>query len=146
MARHRLDVYRVRRELMEQLTQKFPGKISVCHPGGSRLDCLKLRNGTRISVRACRSLNMASRGRVWALQKANGIHCRITLLAALNPENTAFEKFYLLPRIQNRQRIHLSPAGKWEGKGASLANLDAFYETVKTMKAVPATYFAVDER
>ncbi len=146
MARHRLDVYKVRRELMQQLTQKFPGKVSVFHAGGSRLNCLKLRNGARVSVRACRSVNMASRGRVWALQKANGISCRITLLAGMNPENTAFDKFYLLPRIQNRQRIHISPLGKWNGKAATLANLDLFYETVKSMRGVPATNFAVDER
>jgi len=67
-------------------------------------------------------------------------------VAAMNPENTAFEKFYLLPRIRNRQRIHISPGGKWLSRATPLPNLDSFYSIVKSMKRSAPTELAVEER
>ena len=113
---------------MQQLADLFPGKVSVFSWAWRRRNCLKLKNGTKIAVRLCRSIKLVAKGRVWVLQAARDEHCRITLVAGMNPENTAIEALYLTTRLKNRSKIHITENSEWLQRGVRLEDLRSFYE------------------
>jgi DNA invertase Pin-like site-specific DNA recombinase len=131
-AEHRLHVRRIRSELMQQLVEMFPGRVAVFSWAWKRRNCLRLKNGPKVAVRVCRSIKLITKGRVWVLQAARDERCRITLMAGMNPENTAPEAFYLTSRLKNRSKIHITENSQWLGKGVRLEDLRSFYEVLMT--------------
>jgi hypothetical protein len=95
-----------------------------------RRDCLKLKNGTKVAVRVCRSIHLLTKGRVWALQAAKGERCCITLMAGMNPENTALETFYVTGHMKNPSRLHITEDSEWLKEGVRLNDLRFFYDVV----------------
>jgi hypothetical protein len=132
---HRLQVRRVRAELMQQLVNIFPGNVSIVSRGGPRRNCLRLRDGTRVSVRACRSINLVTKGRMWVLQAAKGERSRLTLMAGMNSQNTSFEEFYVAHRFENHSKIHIAASCEWLLKGIHLQDLTCFCKAVETLKS-----------
>jgi DNA invertase Pin-like site-specific DNA recombinase len=132
---HRLQVRRVRAELMQQLVTLFPDKVSIVLRGGPRRNCLKLRDGTRVSVRACRSINLVTKGHMWVLQAAKGERSRLVLMAGMNSQNTSFEEFYVAHRFENRSKIHIAPSCEWLRKGIHLQDLTCFCKAVDTLRS-----------
>ncbi len=55
-AENRLHVRKIRSELMQQLVEMFPGRVSIFSWAWRRRNCLKLRNGIKVAVRVCRSI------------------------------------------------------------------------------------------
>jgi hypothetical protein len=131
-AEHRLHIRRIRLELMQQLVGMFPERVSVLSWAWRRRNCLKLKNGTRIAVRVCRSIKLVTKGRMWILQAARDERCRITLVAGMNPENVALEAFYLTTRLNNPCKVHISENSEWLQSGVRLEDLRSFYDAVMT--------------
>jgi len=127
---HRLQIRRIRSELMQQLVEMFPGRVSVFSWAWRRRNCLRLKNGTKVAVRVCRSIKLVTKGRMWILQAARDERCRITLVAGMNPENAALEAFYLTTRLKNPCKVHIAENSEWLEKGVRLENLRSFYEVV----------------
>ena len=128
-AEHRLHVRRIRSELMQQLVEMFPGRVSVFSWEWRRRNCLRLKNGTKVAVRVCRSIKLV-KGRMWISQAARDERCRITLVAGMNPENAALEAFYLTTRLKNPCKVHIAENSEWLEKGVRLEDLRSFYEVV----------------
>jgi DNA invertase Pin-like site-specific DNA recombinase len=129
-AEHRLYVRKVRSELMQQLVEMFPGKVSIFSWAWRRRNCLRLKNGIKVAVRVCRSIKLVTKGRMWILQAARDERCRMTLMAGLNPENTAIEAFYLTTRLKNLSKIHITENSEWLKEGVRLEHLRSFHEVV----------------
>jgi len=129
-AEHRLHVRRVRSELMQQIVDMFPGRVSVFSWAWRRRSCLRLKNGTKIAVRVCRSIKLVTKGRMWVLQAARDERCRVTLVAGMDSENQALESFYLTTRLRNPSKIHITADNEWLHGGVCLKNLQSFYEVV----------------
>jgi hypothetical protein len=129
-AEHRTHVRRIRADLMKQLVDMFPGNVSVFSWTWKRRNCLKLKNGTRVAVRVCRSIHLVEKGRMWALQAAKEEHRRVTLVAGMNPENTALEAFYVTGRLKNPSKRHITKDTEWLTKGVCLTDLRSFYDVV----------------
>lgn len=129
-AEHRLHVRKIRSELMQQLVEMFPGRVSVFSWAWRRRNCLRLRNGTKVAVRVCRSIKLVTKGRMWVLQAASDERCRITLVAGMNPENTAIGAFYLTTRLKNRCKVHIAEDSEWLLEGVRLEDLRSFHEVV----------------
>lgn len=129
-AEHRLHVRRIRSEMMQQLVEMFSGRVSVFSWAWRRRSCLRLKNGLKIAVRVCRSINLITKGRMWVLQAARDERCRITLMAGMNPENTSIEAFYLTTRLKNPSKIHITENSGWLKEGVRLDDLRSFYEVV----------------
>jgi hypothetical protein len=129
-AENRLHVRKIRSELMQQLVEMFPGRVSVFSWAWRRRNCLKLRNGIKVAVRVCRSIQLVTKGRMWVLQAARDEPCRITLMAGMNPENAALETFYLTTRLKNRCKVHITESSEWLDNGVRLEDLRTFYEVV----------------
>lgn len=117
---------------MQQLVEMFAGRVSVSVFSWAwrRRNCLRLRNGIKVAVRVCRSIHLVTKGRMWVLQAARDEHCRITLMAGMNPENTALETFYLTTRLKNRCKVHTAENSEWLDNGVRLKDLRSFYEVV----------------
>jgi DNA invertase Pin-like site-specific DNA recombinase len=127
-AEHRLHIRRIRSELMQQLVEMFPGRVSVFSWARRRRNCLRLKNGVEVAVRVCRSIRLVTKGRIWVLQAARDERCRVTLMAGMNPENEALEAFYLTTRLKNRCKVHITENSAWLQGGVRLEDLRAFYE------------------
>lgn len=129
-AEHRLHIRKIRSELMEQLVEMFPGRVSVFSWAWRRRNCLRLGNGTKVAVRVCRSIKLVTKGRMWVLQASRNEPCRITLMAGMNPSNDALEAFYLTTRLKNPCKIHITENSEWLKSGVRLGDLRSFYEVL----------------
>jgi len=129
-AENRLHIRRIRSELMQQLAEMFPGRVSVFSWAWRRRNCLRLKNGTKVAVRVCRSIELVTKGRMWVLQAARDERCPITLMAGMNPENSALEAFYLSTRLKNPCKVHIAENSDWLKKGVRLEDLRSFYAVV----------------
>jgi DNA invertase Pin-like site-specific DNA recombinase len=129
-AEHRLHVRKTRSELMQQLVEMFPERVSVFSWAWRRRNCLKLKNGIKVAVRVCRSIKLTTKGRMWVLQAARDERCWVTLIAGMNPENSAIEALYLTTRLKNRSKVHITESSEWLHNGVRLEDLRSFYEVV----------------
>ena len=127
-AEHRLEVRRIRSELIQRLVEMFPERVSIFSWAWKRRSCLRLKNGAKIAVRVCRSIHLVTKGRMWVLQAARDERCRATLMAGMNPQNTAIEAFYLTTRLKNKSKIHITETNEWLKNGVCLEDLRSFYK------------------
>jgi DNA invertase Pin-like site-specific DNA recombinase len=129
-ADNRMHVRGIRAETMRQLVEMFPGRVSIFSWSWKRRNCLKLKNGLKVAVRVCRSIHLVTKGRMWVLQAAKDEHCRVTLMAGMNAENTSVEAFYVTGRLKNRSKLHITENDGWLKQGVRLNDLRSFYEVV----------------
>ena len=127
---HRLVVRRVRSDLIQQLIAMFPGQIRIFSGSWRHRNWLKMKNGLQVAVRVCRSIHLKKKGRVWSLQAAKEERCRVTLVAGMNPENTAIESFYVAGRLRNPCKIHITEGHKWLQDALPLEDLRSFHKVV----------------
>jgi DNA invertase Pin-like site-specific DNA recombinase len=125
---NRLHVRKIRSELMQQLVEMFPGRVSVF--SWSRRNCLRLKTGMKVAVRICRSIKTVTKGRMWILQAARNEHCRITLVGGMDPENVSLEAFYLTTRLKNPCRLQITENSEWLSKGVRFQELQSFYDVL----------------
>lgn len=128
---HRTEIRKVRRELMEKLVGLFPGEVSIQTRGTVRRDCLHLKDGTRVAVRACRSRENKYKGCTWILQVPRNEKRLISLLVCLNANNKAIDFIYVLPPIANRCAVAFSLGHSWLKKGVRLEQLSSFCDAVR---------------
>jgi DNA invertase Pin-like site-specific DNA recombinase len=130
----RTEIQRLRKELMQQLVRMFPGEVSIVSRGPIQRDYLRVRNGTRIAVRACRCEIMALRGQTWIVQRAKRERQLVALMAGMDRENRAFEVFYVLPAMGPKGQIHVSADSQWLRQGVQLTDLRSFCEAVHSVR------------
>ena len=128
---HRTEIRTIRKELMESLVRFFPGEVSILSRGPRHRNCLRLRDGTRVAVRACRCLPNVTNGPIWMLQPVRREKKLISLLVYVNADNTAADFLCVLPPIANRGQVRMSPNHSWLKKGIHLESLGSFCDAVK---------------
>jgi DNA invertase Pin-like site-specific DNA recombinase len=129
---HKKQIRKLRRDLMESLVKLFSGEvlIQLRGPKPNRRNCLRLRNGTRVTIRTCRRKKTKYKGPTWVLPPS----CEkrlITLLVCVNPENTAPDLMYVLPPIANRCPVSFSEDHSWLKSGIPIGDLSAFCKAVR---------------
>ena len=129
---HRLQVRRIRAEIMGQLVEMFPGEVSMASPTRGTGNWLRLRNGLRVAVRVCRSIHLKRKGRTWTLQAARHERARVTLMAGMNPENTAVEALFIVGQLRNRNKLHIKDDHEWLQNGTRLSELRHFLQVVRS--------------
>lgn len=128
---HRAEIRKVRRELMDTLVRLFPGEVSIQSRGPIRRECLRLNDGTRVAVRACRRRKNNHKGPTWIIQGVRSEKRLISLLVCVNANNTAPDFIYVLPPIANRVAVVLSADHSWLKKGIRLEELSSFCDAVR---------------
>lgn len=124
---YRVRILSIREEMMQQLVEMFPGLVSICTKSKNYRSWLKFKSGLEVAVRVCRSIQLARTGRMWVLHAAKGERRRVTLMAGMNPENTALEAFFVTGQMKNRNLVHISETHDWLQKGTRLNDLRSFY-------------------
>jgi DNA invertase Pin-like site-specific DNA recombinase len=128
---HRAEIQKARADLMDRIVGMFPGEVSIQDRGPIRRNCLRLKAGTRVAVRACRRLRSVFNGATWMLQPVKGEGRMMTVLALINADNTDFELVYVLPAIANRGQIRITREHSWLRKGVLVEDLASFCNAVK---------------
>lgn len=108
ISEHRHQVKEIREELIRSIVEMFPKDISVQYGPRKNRNWLKLQDGPEIAVRVCRSVVQPRKGRQWRIQVSRRQTYPLTLIAGLDPSNTSSEAFYLVKRLTNRHKIHVS--------------------------------------
>jgi len=129
---HKNQICKLRTDLMETLVKLFPGEVFIQTrgPKPNRRNCIRLRNGTRVTVRTCRRKKTKYKGPTWILPPS----CEkrlITLLICVNPENTAPELMCVLPPIANRFPVSFSEEHSWLRTGIRIEDLSGFCKVVR---------------
>lgn len=126
---HRLR--KLRKDLMESLVNLFKGEVFIQpRPRPNRPDCLRLRDGTKVTVRTCRRKKTKYKAPTWVLPPS----CEkrlLTLLVCVNPQNTLPELMYVLPPIANRLQVSFSEDHSWLKNGMRIEDLSAFCKAVR---------------
>jgi DNA invertase Pin-like site-specific DNA recombinase len=128
---HRVEIRKVRRELMDILVKQFAGEVSIQTRGSSRRDCLRLKDGTRVAVRACRRRTNNHKGPTWILQGVRKEKRLISLLLLVSADNATTDHIYVLPPIANSAAVVLSADHSWLKKGVRLEQLGSFCDAVR---------------
>jgi DNA invertase Pin-like site-specific DNA recombinase len=128
-------IQELRQRLMEKLVEMFPGEVSILGRGSVRRNCLRLKNGAKVTVRACLSCNLITKGQTWIMQKAGRDKNLVALMAGMNEDNTSLETFYVVPRgwILNRHALNISDDSSWLKPCIRLPDLDSFCDVVHLM-------------
>jgi integrase len=107
-AEHRLYIRKIRSELMQQLVEMFPGRVSVFSWEWRRRNCLRLKNGLRVPV--CEELKIP-KIRWHSLRHANA-----TLLDAVGTPLGTVQSLlgHASPEITRGIYLHSLPAGAKE--------------------------------
>jgi DNA invertase Pin-like site-specific DNA recombinase len=125
----------LRRALMERLVAMYSKELSIVGRGLRWRACLRHKAGFKISVRACRSVMLPTKGRRWVIEpfrKENGF---ITLLALLNASNTEFETLLLVPGIASRGKVTVGPKDSLVQTGVALTDLWHFGSCIERVRA-----------
>ena len=132
MVTHKKQIQKVREDLLKALVDLFPDEVSIQTRGAkpNRRNCLRLKNGTRISVRTCRRKKTKYKGPTWVLPPYCEKHL-ITLLVCVNPENSEPELMYVMPPIANRCPVSFSAEHSWFKNGIRLHDLSMFCRAVQ---------------
>lgn len=130
----RQQVREVRVQVMEDIVQLFPGEVSIQKRGPVHRNCLRLKRGTRVAVRACRCVINKYKSPTWILQPARRDKRLVTLLIALNSKNTAPDFLFMLPPISNRCQVAFSRTQSWFKHGIRLEDLSSFCDAVRQMR------------
>jgi len=132
LARARLTIQQLRRELMNYLVRRFPNEVFVHTRGPIHRNCLRLRNGRKVAVRVCRAKPVEILGHVWILHKPGPDKGLVSLMAGASTDNKTLEVFYILPPFSSGREVQLTASHEWLKKGARLPNLDSFYDEVRS--------------
>jgi DNA invertase Pin-like site-specific DNA recombinase len=143
---HRTEIRKIRSDLMESLARLFNGEVSIQNRGPIHRNYLCLKDGTKISVRACRRVRSVFNGPTWILQPVKREGRMVTLLALVNEDNTAFALVHVLPPIANRGQVRITRNHSWLRKGVRLDDLAFFREAVKQIKRCGARAFGGERR
>lgn len=102
----------VKRRLLEDIVKAFPGEVRVTRENYRQRLRLGLKDKSLITVYLIRSHHLLDGSLRWYLNTARKEFCRLSLVARLNQDNTAFFDFHLLPCFRSETRLTLKPDDK----------------------------------
>jgi DNA invertase Pin-like site-specific DNA recombinase len=124
---------RLRRKIVRQITELFPGKVVVSHLPHRFRSILKLNDGTVVALLLCRS-KQRSRGKFhWAVDPSPGEQDFITLVCRMNRAHDRVYSYHLFPRIKHKSH-QLCRNDPWLAEGIRLQNLSEFVSAVETIR------------
>lgn len=121
---------KMRVELLQELVEMFPNRVSIFSGTWRRRTFLEVEDGPRVAVRVCRSGNLARRGRVWELQASSNDACHVTLIAGMNAKNTNLEAFYVTGRLKNPNKTNISEGSGLLRNAIRVPDLASFLDAV----------------
>ena len=134
-----LEKFRRIRTLRENLMREIvslPGAcVRVDDRGGRFRTRLRLRGGRLISVIASRCFRGYKGAVRWLVKCVPDESRLVTLIARLNPDNSGFKDFFVVPPIRHSRSIYLSEKAKRLRMGEQLYDLSDFLKTIGKVDA-----------
>jgi len=130
----RNQVKQLREELMVQIQQLFPDRVSIEGRGRRWRTWLRMKSGLKVSVRVCRAVPTLGKPRRWALESARKERSQIALIAVLTPNNIRCETFYVVPSVNNPGKRIITTQGEWLAGGEHLPDLSEFLKVVDKVR------------
>jgi len=131
----RIDLRRrtqaLREDLMRSIQSMFPGEITVVCRGGRWRSHLRLKRGLIVSVLVSRSIGAEGKPLRWQIDPVVHERRYVTLIAFLNTNNSAVQKMYFFPYMDQKRRFRVSTDDVWLKRGKRLRFLSQFREAVK---------------
>jgi DNA invertase Pin-like site-specific DNA recombinase len=119
----------LRDQLIAELVSRFPG-LSIVKRGGRWRSRLRMPNGRMIAVLVARSVRVWKDTTRWLIDPIEHERRLVTLLARLDTGNKGFLDFYLMPGINRRTRLRISPNDPWLERGMPLRDLSEFSKLI----------------
>ena len=128
---------RLRRKIVRQITELFPGKVVVSHLPHRFRSILQLNDGTIVSLLLCRSKQRARGKFHWAVDPLPAEREFITLVCKMNLAHDRVYSYYLFPRIKHRSH-QLYKNDPWLAEGIRLKNLCELLGAIETIRGAVA--------
>jgi DNA invertase Pin-like site-specific DNA recombinase len=119
--------------LMQRLEQMFPGEIAVRSKGGRTRSWLRLRNGTKVSVRVCLQVAHVATRPAWQLRAVRGESRWIALVVLMNRDNTQFEDFFVFKSVRDCG-AYVRTDSPWLRQGNHLESLQMFCQVLNAVR------------
>ena len=127
----------LRRKIIREITELFPGKVVVSHQPHRFRSILRLNDGTIVALLLCRS-KQRTRGKFhWAVDPSPAERDLITLVCRMNLAHDHVYSYYLFPRIKHKSH-QLYKNDPWLAEGIKLKNLSQFLGAVETIRGAVA--------
>ncbi len=128
----------LRDQLMAQTVMLFPGRLSVIKRGGRWRSRLRMANGKMIAVVVARTVRVWKGTVRWLVDPVAHERNLLTLLARLDAGNQAIIDLHLMPGINLRTRLRISPKDPWLRRGFPLRDLSQLCDVAARMRTVRA--------
>jgi hypothetical protein len=109
----------------------FPDQVTVVRRGGRWRSHLRLKGGLKVNVLVSRSIGTEGKPLRWQIDPVVRERRYVTLIALLNTNNSAVQKMYLFPYMDQKQRFRVTTDDVWLKRGKQLRCLSQFREAVK---------------
>ena len=120
----------LREQLIAQIVDLFPNKVSIVRRGGRWRCRLRLSNGRMIAVLIARTVRVWKETLRWQIDPVGHELGLTTLVARLNVGNHSFLDFHVFRRIERRIRFVISANDPWLKRGIRLPELSRLCEVV----------------
>ena len=121
----------LRNDLMVQITNLFPDRVSIIQRGGRWRSRLGVRDGGPVSVLIARPVAVWKQTVRWQIDPVSHERNLVTLIARLDVNNGSFRDFFVLPSVDKQRRFGISSRDSWLERGERLSNLSQFCELVR---------------
>ena len=128
----RKRIQAVRGELLQKLQQMFP-EITVCGRGERTRNWLRLKNGTKISVRVCIRVAHIVRP-AWYVRPVHSERRWTALVALMNSDNSGAEQLWVFRSLSDSRR-YVSSESPWLTRGKRLEDISQFLSVVDEIRA-----------
>ena len=125
----------LRKELIAEILARFPDLVTIVPQHGRRRTQLRLQSGCRVEVVISRSVRPWKKTVRWLVHLVPHGSQVVTLLARLNPENTAFQDFHVIPSVHRFKCFYIRLYDKWLTTGERLGDLSDFCSVVDAVSA-----------
>ncbi len=128
---------RLRHEVVRQVSELFPGRVSVTHFAGRSRSIFRLKNGMLVALLLCRTVRRYGRLR-WRVVPCRAEHELITLACMLNPAHDRIQSYHVFPHMMfNSHWSHRKDP--WLAEGIQLKTLSEFYAAVERLRVERST-------
>jgi hypothetical protein len=113
----------------EEITQLFPGRISLTRLFRRRRAVLQLDNGVLVSILVCKRREAANDEFAWLAHPVAAEASFLTLVCFANKRGTGVVRYYVIPELMRRgHRLVMRQTGKIVKTGVRLTSLEDLYE------------------
>ena len=124
----------IRNTLLGEIVKAFPKHVCIARKNWRQRLRLRLKDNSLITFYLCRSHRIGDGSLRWYLDTARNEVCKLSLVARMDADNSAFFDFHLLPCIRTATRLTLKCDDPRLLTGTRFTAVSQFLSAVKNLK------------